>query len=111
MLFTQSRIQCHLLHFPYSNPCPGNLAASLLTTHLTLAVGSSQGGVGSAELTKQRTVQTVLKTDEFNKYKGEYSFLKAVKQLFQQIPVSKKGPRAGPHTFLDYPGCTPSSNR
>ena len=113
MLFIQSRIQCNLLHFLYSCPCPGNLSATLLMTHLTLAVGSSQGRVAggrSAELTKQRTIQSVLKTAEFNN-KGEYSFLKAVKQLFQQIPISKEGPRADQHTFLDYPGCTPSSNR
>ena len=68
--------------------------------------------MGSAELTKQRTVQYVLKTAEFNNNnKGEYSFLKTVKQLFQQIPVSKEGPCAGPRTFLNYPGCTPSSER
>ena len=69
-------------------------------------------GRGFAELTKQRTIQSVLKTAEFNNNnKGEYSFLKAVKRLFQQIPISKEGPHAGPHTFLDYPGCTPTSNR
>ena len=109
VLFTNSWIQCNRLHFLYSSPCPGNLADTLLTTHLTLAVGSNQGGVCGVNKTENCPI---LKTAEFNNNnKGEYSFLKTVKQLFQQIPVSKEGPCAGPHTFLNYPGCTPSSKR